>query len=205
MNDSPRIWFVTGAAHGLGRRLALAALARGDVVIGTGSDGAADFDGFGTDLPGDFHPLEMTPTSASSVRHAVSEAIAAHGRIDVVVNHADDDAAAPGASAPHLFDLHYLAPLRIMQIVLPVLRAQGHGHYVDVSSRALAPRRGWDVYAVAADAVLRQVRALADELRPLGIGVMRLEPEEVDVGLVDGLDDRMMCAPAGTECQPIAA
>ncbi|MBS0448142.1 MAG: SDR family NAD(P)-dependent oxidoreductase [Proteobacteria bacterium] len=187
MNDSPRIWFITGAAHGSGRRLARAALARGDIVVGTGSDVATDFDDFAAGLPGDFHALEMTPTSATSVRQAVSHAVALHGRIDVVVNHANDEAAAPDATAPHLFDLHFLAPLRVMQIVLPVLRAQGHGQYVDVSSRALAPRRGWDVYAVAADAVLRQVRALADELRPLGIGVVRLDPDDADIGLVDGL------------------
>jgi len=199
MHDQPRIWFVTGAAHGLGRVLARAALMRGDIVVGTSADGelASDAGFRSARLAGDFHPVDMTPTAAGSVRGALAQALALHGRIDVIVIHSEDPP--PGSTeAAHWFDLHFLGPLRVMQAALPILRAQGHGRIVDVSSRTLAPRAGWDVYAVAANALQHSSQSLTDELRQLGIEVLRVDPDAVDADAVDCIGEPALpldCAP----------
>jgi len=82
MSQSQKIWFVTGISRGLGRELAKAVLARGDVVIGTTRDGDSG-------LPSLSHRLHVLPLelpSADQARAAIVTAHALHGRLDVIVN-----------------------------------------------------------------------------------------------------------------------
>ena len=84
MSESQKIWFVTGISRGLGRELAKAVLARGDVVIGTTRDGDSGL----SSLSHRLHVLPLELPSADQARAAIVTAHALHSRLDVIVNNA---------------------------------------------------------------------------------------------------------------------
>jgi NAD(P)-dependent dehydrogenase (short-subunit alcohol dehydrogenase family) len=178
MNENQRIWFITGVSRGLGRALAKAVLARGDVVIGTTRDGNSD-------LPMSSHRLHILPLellSADQVRTAVVTAHALHGRLDVIVNNAGHGLL--GAveetrieEVRHLFEVNFFGPLQVIQAALPYLRAQHHGHIVNISSiSGLAPRPSSGIYGATKFALEGLSESLAQEVVPLGIRVTLVEP-----------------------------
>jgi NAD(P)-dependent dehydrogenase (short-subunit alcohol dehydrogenase family) len=142
-----RIWFITGVSRGFGKALAAAALARGDIVIGTTRSGRSD-------LAGErLHVLPLELTQPEQVAACVADAHKLHGRLDVVVNNAGygllgaveevgiDD-------VRHMFDVNLFGPFHVVRAVLPFLRAQKHGHIVNITSIAgLAPGAGSGMYA----------------------------------------------------------
>ncbi|WP_328607146.1 SDR family NAD(P)-dependent oxidoreductase [Amycolatopsis sp. NBC_00345] len=172
------VWLITGISRGLGRSLALAALHRGHTVVGTTRTGATDLDVPGRRL----HVLPLELTDPGQTRSIATRARELAGGLDVVVNNAGygllgavEEATAEQAA--HVFDVNFFGPMRIIQAVLPHLRAQGHGHLVNIASiAALDPRAGSGLYAAAKAALVAVSEALAEELGPLGIGVTAVEP-----------------------------
>ena len=86
-SSSPLVWLITGAASGLGRHFALAALKRGDKVIATTRGSSVEKLGGlkaeGADI------LELDVTAAlSDLQEVAARAIDIHGFVDVVVNSA---------------------------------------------------------------------------------------------------------------------
>ena len=178
MREQQRIWLITGISRGLGRALASVVLASGDTVIGTTRTGETDW---GESEPGlTVIPLELT--DVESVRKAVADAYALHGRLDVVVNNAGYGllGAIEEASleeTEHVFAVNFRGPLALITAVLPWLRQQRSGHLVNVSSIAgLAPMAGSGMYAAAKFALEGLSQALAQEVAPLGIRVTLVEP-----------------------------
>lgn len=174
----PKIWLITGVSRGLGAALAAAALARGDVVVGTTRDGATP-SGLASDRLSVL-PLEITDRAQS--RRVVAEAHSLHGRLDVVVNNAgygllgSIEASTP-EEAEHLFAVNFFGPLNVIQAALPLLRAQRSGHIVNLSSVAtLAPMAGSGLYAAAKSAIEGLSQSLAQEAAPSGIWVTAVEP-----------------------------
>jgi len=78
-------------------------------------------------------------TSKDQVKHAVDEALKVHGRIDIVVNNAGQalqasiDEINPD-DFREIFELNVVAPLVMMQTVIPTMRQQGAGSFVNISS-----------------------------------------------------------------------
>lgn len=133
-----KIWFITGASRGFGRIWAEAALVRGDKVAATARTPAdvADLkERFGHSVL----PLALDVTDAEQVRHAVQQAHAHFGKLDVVLNNAGFSLVgtveeASEAEVRDVFDTNYFGTLRVIQAALPLLRQQGSGHIVGVSS-----------------------------------------------------------------------
>jgi NAD(P)-dependent dehydrogenase (short-subunit alcohol dehydrogenase family) len=173
-----KTWFITGISRGLGRALAEAALARGDIVIGTTRDAAPDL-AAGT---GALHVLTLDVADPAAVRRTVAEAFALTDRIDVLVNNAgygllgaieeaDDEA------VDRLLSVNLLAPLRIIRAALPALRMQGTGHILNITSIAgRAPMAGSGMYSAAKGAVEIMSESLAQEIAPFGLKVTAIAP-----------------------------
>ena len=82
-----KIWFITGAARGIGLSLARQLLARGDYVAATSRTLAGLHKALGEEHPR-LLALEVDLVSEASVQAAIDKTIAAVGRIDYVVNNA---------------------------------------------------------------------------------------------------------------------
>lgn len=176
-----RVWFVTGASSGFGREIASAALAAGETVVAAVRRPEA-LDDLVAAHPGLVDPIALDVTDATAVAPAVNDAIARHGRIDVLVNNAgrtqvgaveettDDELRA-------LFDLHVFGPFALTRAVLPHMRERRSGAIVMMSSvggQVVMP--GFGVYCATKFALEAVAETLAAEVAPYGIKVVAVEP-----------------------------
>jgi NAD(P)-dependent dehydrogenase (short-subunit alcohol dehydrogenase family) len=176
-----KTWFITGASRGFGRIWAEAALKRGDRVAATARK-LADV----ADLAGRFGdtvlPLTLDVTDSAQVQQAVHRAYAHFGRLDVLVNNAGASlfAAIEEASDEQvrgLFDANYFGMVRVLRAALPLLRKQGSGHILGVSSGlgiTALPLIGF--YCATKWAVEALHESLAQEVRAFGLKVTLVEP-----------------------------
>ncbi|MCP8890089.1 oxidoreductase [Sphingomonas faeni] len=175
------IWLITGVSRGLGRDLALAALARGDIVAGTVRTQAAAA-AFAALHPTNAIALVADVTDASSIEAAVAHVEARHGRIDVLVNNAGFGMVGAIeetslAQIRDLFETNVFGAIGVIQAVLPGMRARRAGHIVTITSvSGWAPWAGTAIYGASKFAMECIGRTLAQELEPLGIKVSNVAP-----------------------------
>ncbi len=176
-----KVWFITGASRGFGRIWAEAALARGDGVAATARDAASVAD-LAERFGGAALPLALDVTSPEQVRQAVARAHDRFGRLDVVVNNAGYTLVgtveeASEAEVRAIFDTNLFGALAVIQAALPLLRAQGSGRILGVSSGmgvVAMPLAGF--YCASKWAFEALHESLAQEVRGHGIRVTLLEP-----------------------------
>ncbi len=173
-------WLITGIGGGLGRAVAQAALARGDTVVGTTrSAGDAAFAGL---APGRAHVLTVDLTDEASVQAAVAKAEDLTGGIDRLLNNAGyglvgavEEVSIDEAKA--LFDINLFGAIRMIQAVLPAMRARRSGHIVNVTSvSGHAPWSGTGIYGATKYALECVGQTLAQEVAPMGIRVTNVAP-----------------------------
>lgn len=157
-----KVWFITGASRGFGRIWAEAALSRGDQVAATART-LADV------------------TNTEQARHAVVQAHAHFGRIDVVLNNAGYTFVgtieeASEADVHALFETNFFGTLRVIQAALPLLRQQGSGHILSVSSGlgSSVPLIGF--YCASKWATESLHDSLSQEVKGFGIKGTLIEP-----------------------------
>lgn len=176
-----KTWFITGTSRGFGRILAEAALERGDQVTATArklSDVADLAERFGDAVL----PLALDVTDPEQVRQVVQQAYRHFGRLDVLVNNAGGSLLAATEEASDeqirgLFDTNYLGMVRVLRTALPLLRKQGSGHILGVSSGlgiTAMPLIGF--YCATKWAVEALHESLALEVKAFGIKVTLVEP-----------------------------
>ena len=174
------VWFITGCSTGFGRSLAKAVLARGERVVATARDVArvADLEGASDRLL----PLALDVTDDAQIAAAVDAARERFGRVDVLVNNAGYGYQASieegeDAEIRAQFDANVFGLFALTRAVLPLMRAQGGGHVVNITSVAgLVGFPGSGYYAASKHAVEGWSDALAAEVAPLGLHVTCVEP-----------------------------
>ncbi len=180
MKASPKRWLVTGVSGGLGRAIAVHALARGDIVAGT-LRRADQLAAFAHVAPGRAHPVQLDVTD-DNVAPTLETAIAAMGGVDVLVNNAGyclvgaaEDVSL--AEARLELETNLLGTLKMIQAVVPFFRAQANGRIINVASVAGAMGIPlFSLYSASKFAVVGLSEALAKELAPFGIRVTAVEP-----------------------------
>ena len=176
-----QVFLLTGSSRGLGRQIAEATLAAGHRLVATARhpESLADLAGrYG----GQVLPLALDVTDAAAAEAVAAQGLAAFGRIDVVVNNAGyaNLAAVEDITLTDFreqIDTNLLGVVNVTKAALPVLRRQGGGHIIQVSSiggRLATP--GLSAYQAAKWAVGGFSEVLAKEVAPLGIKVTILEP-----------------------------
>jgi NAD(P)-dependent dehydrogenase (short-subunit alcohol dehydrogenase family) len=176
-----KIWFVTGSSRGLGREIVRAALDSGDRVVATARN-TSDLKSFVASYGDAVCTLELDVTDGSAAKAAISKAVEASGRLDVVVNNAgyanvnsiedlpEDDFRAQ-------FETNFFGVYNVTRAALPIMRAQRSGLIIQISSvggRVASP--GVGSYQAAKWAVGGFSEVLAAEVGPLGIKVTVIEP-----------------------------
>jgi NAD(P)-dependent dehydrogenase (short-subunit alcohol dehydrogenase family) len=176
-----RVWFITGASSGFGRSIADEALARGEKVVATARRPEALDDLAGT--AGDRVLVQKLDVADTAHRQtAIEAALGRFGRIDVLVNNAGRTQVGAVEETTEeelraLFELHFFAPAALTAAVLPVMRAQGSGAIVQMSSvggQVTAP--GFGVYCATKFALEGLTETLAEEVAPFGIRCLIVEP-----------------------------
>lgn len=176
-----KTWLVTGVSGGLGREIALAALTRGDVVVGTvrKPEAVAAFEAL---APGRAHALVLNVTDEATVRLGVAAAEALTKGIDVLVNNAGYGlvGAVEEASLDEVraqFETNVLGPLSLLKAVLPAMRARRAGRIINITSvSGLATWAGTGVYCASKWALEGLTQTLAAEVAELGIKVVNVAP-----------------------------
>jgi NAD(P)-dependent dehydrogenase (short-subunit alcohol dehydrogenase family) len=175
------VWFVTGASRGFGAEIVEKALAAGHSVVATARDPssvAARFPDAGDRLLA----VALDVLDEKQAAAAVEAAVQRFGRIDVVINNAGRGLLsaveeASDAAARAVFDTNVFGILNVLRAVLPTLRAQRSGRIVNLSSiGGFMASAGWGIYCATKFAVEAISEALADEVGPLGIDVIIVEP-----------------------------
>jgi NAD(P)-dependent dehydrogenase (short-subunit alcohol dehydrogenase family) len=176
-----KTWFITGASRGFGRAWAQAALERGDRVAATARD-VSTLDDLAAAHPEALLPVTLDVTDRDAAFAAVAAAHERFGRLDVVVNNAGYGLfgaieEVDEAQARAQLDTNLLGALWVTQAALPILRGQGSGHILQVSSIggvAAFPLVG--VYNASKWGLEGFSEALAAEVAPHGINVTLVEP-----------------------------
>jgi len=174
-------WLITGVSGGLGREIAAAALARGDVVAGTVRR-KADVATFEALAPDRAHGLVMDVTDPVAVESAVKAAEGFTGQVDVLVNNAGYGlvGAVEEASLDEVraqFETNVFGPLSVLKAVLPAMRARRSGRVVNITSvSGLAVWAGTGVYCASKWALEGLTQSLAAEVAELGIKVVNVAP-----------------------------
>lgn len=179
-STSAKVWLITGASRGFGALIARDALLRGDRVIATARNPQHVIDKLGEQA--NLLALKLDVTNEADAVHVAQQAMTRFGRVDVLVNNAGYGllGAVEEASADEVkkqFDTNVFGLLHVTRAVLPVMRAQGSGHVINISSiGGYASHAAWGVYCATKFAVEGLTEALAAELAPLGVRATVVEP-----------------------------
>jgi NAD(P)-dependent dehydrogenase (short-subunit alcohol dehydrogenase family) len=183
-----RVWLITGANSGFGRALTEAAVAAGDIAAATARR-ATSLDDLAAAHPGQVDALPLDVTDTAAVDAAVRDVIGRHGRIDVLVNnagrtHVGAAEETTDAELRDLFEVHVFGPAALTRAVLPHMRSRRSGAIIQISSMGgQMSFAGFAAYSATKFALEGMSEALADEVRPLGIKVLIVEPGAFRTGL----------------------
>src|SRR6202167_1799140 len=176
-----RVWLITGANSGFGRAITEAAVAADDTVVATARNVTALADLVAAH-PGQVEALSLDVTDTASIQQRVHDICDRHGRIDVLVNNAGRSHVGAAeettdAELRSLFEVHVFGPAALIRAVLPHMRARRSGAIVQLSSMGgQLSFAGFSAYSATKFALEGMSEALADEVRPLGIKVLIVEP-----------------------------
>jgi len=185
-----KVWLVTGANSGFGRAITEAAVAAGDVVVGAARRVAA-LDDLVTAHPDQVEALALDVTDRAAIDAAVRDVIERHGRIDVLVNnagrtHVGAFEETTEAELRSLFEVHVFGPAALVRAVLPHMRSRRSGAIVQMSSMGgQMSFAGFSAYSGTKFALEGMSEALRDEVAPLGIKVLIVEPGAFRTSLMD--------------------
>ena len=174
-----KIAVVTGGTSGIGRETALYLTQNGCTVyeLSRRAEGVEGLRHISADV-----------TDEESVRRAVEQILQEVGRIDILVNNAGFGIS--GAveftdteEAKRQFDVNFFGMVRMNRAVIAVMRKQGGGRIVNLSSVAAPVPIPFQTYYAASKAAINSyTMALANELRPFGVTVCAVMPGDIHTG-----------------------
>ena len=177
--------FITGASRGFGKLWAEALLQRGDKVVATARNLSA-LDDLVSKYGDNILALQLDINNRAAGFTAIAKAKEHFGSIDVLINNAGYGLfgaieETTEKEARDQMETNFFGLLWLSQAVLPVMREQGHGHIIQLSSvLGLISRPVLGVYAASKFAVEGLSESLAAEVKGFGIHVSIIEPAGFD-------------------------
>ena len=170
-----RVVLVTGASRGIGKLTAALLASKDFTVFGTSRKASGD-KADGVEM------LRLDVTSDESVRTCVSNLLQKTGRIDVLVNNAGqafggglEETSLEEAKAQ--FDVNFFGAVRMVNAVLPGMRARRNGQIINMASLAgIFPIPFGGYYATTKVALMLYSEGLRQEVKSLGVNVSVIEP-----------------------------
>lgn len=206
-----RTALVTGASSGIGEAIASALLDEGWTVY----TAARRVERMSALADRGAHPIAMDVTDDTSMRAGVERILAETGRIDALVNNAGygsfgalEDV--PLDEARRQFEVNLFGLARLIQLVLPTMRAARSGRIINISSMGAhiyEPLGSW--YHATKFAVNGLSDSLRLELAPHGIDVVTVQPgsirSEWATISADSLDVNSAAGPYATQARNMSA
>ncbi|HHU50674.1 MAG TPA: SDR family NAD(P)-dependent oxidoreductase [Firmicutes bacterium] len=175
---------ITGASSGIGAAIAECLADQGFRVWGTTRSLAKV-----ADLPKSFSEkvsfIELDVTDEQSVAKGVADCLKQAGKIDILINNAGYGVFGsveefPVEKAVTLFETNYFGALRMIQAVLPQMRASGEGLIINITSLAGKFVIPFQVHYSASKYALEALtEGLRQELRPFGVKVVAVAPGDI--------------------------
>jgi NAD(P)-dependent dehydrogenase (short-subunit alcohol dehydrogenase family) len=176
-----KTWFITGTSRGFGLEWATAALERGDRVAGTARD-PSTLDDLKERYGDALLPLALDVTDRTAAFDTVKRAHDHFGQLDIVVNNAGYGhfgmvEELSEQDARDQIETNLFGALWVTQAALPLLREQGSGHFLQVSSiGGISAFPGVGMYHASKWGLEGFSQALAQEVKDFGIHVTLIEP-----------------------------
>jgi len=172
-----KVALVTGVSSGIGLATAKVLLNAGFRTFGTVRDTSK-----AGQLASGLELIQLDVRDEASVRSCVKTILDQAGRIDALVNNAGFNLI--GAleetsldEAKGMFETNFFGVLRLCQEVLPIMRKQGYGRIVNISSvLGFLPAPYMGVYSASKYAIEGYSETLDHEVRQFGIHVSVVEP-----------------------------
>lgn len=207
-----QVVLITGGTKGIGRGIAEAFLAAGATVVVCGRNAPETLPA-AAGCQAEFLPCDVR--EAEAVHQLVQAVVAAHGRLDVLVNNAGGAPAVEAATVSPRFHegvmrLNLFSALHAAQAANAVMQGQAQGGViVNIGSiSALRPSPGTAAYGAAKAAVLSLTASLAVEWAPkvrvvaVSPGLVRTEQSHLHFGDEEGLAAVAATIPAGRLADP---
>lgn len=181
-----RVVLITGGSSGIGRAIGIYLASRDYLVIGTTRD-PSNYPGFS-----DFTLLPLEVRDPLSIQKAIDNILEQHGRIDVLINNAGVGISGPLEETPReeihkVLDINLLGPVSVFSAVLPVMRRQGSGQIINITSIAGymgLPYRGF--YSASKGALILLTESLRLETIGSGIRISSLAPGDFATNIAAG-------------------
>ncbi len=180
-----KVILVTGGSSGIGKAICEHLQAVGFNVFGTSRNPDRYHD----------HPfplLELDVTNQDSVANCVNTIVEKSGQLDVLINNAGAGITGPLEEIPteairQNFETNFIGPVQMIQAVLPVMREQGSGQIINITSLAAyigLPFRG--VYSSSKAALEILTEAIRIEVKDFNISVTNLAPGDYATNIAAG-------------------
>jgi NAD(P)-dependent dehydrogenase (short-subunit alcohol dehydrogenase family) len=190
---SDAVVMITGALTGIGQATALAFANEGSRVVVSGRRKKEGFE-FAAKLRGMGKTAEFIyadVTREGDLKSLIEQTIAKFGRLDIAVNNAGTEGT-PGPvtdqtpeSYAAIFDTNVLGVLLSMKHELLVMKAQGHGNIINVSSTlGIQGGAGASVYSASKHAVEGLTKSAALEVAATGIRINAVAPGPIDTDML---------------------
>ena len=176
---------VTGCSSGFGEAIAVAFAQRGYQLVATMRKPQAAsprLKALAADKAADIVIAPLDVTSAVMRKDAIDLTVQRFGRIDLLVNNAGITARGAFEDTPEelwraIFETNLFGPLELIRLVLPVMRQQGAGRIINVTSVAAVLKTPLlAAYAASKHALDTASAALDIETRSFGVRVACLMP-----------------------------
>lgn len=177
-----KVCLITGGTSGIGLSTAKAMAEGGYVVyeISRRKDG--------NDI---VHHFQGDITDEKTLEPVIHAIIEKEGHIDVLINNAGFGISGAvefteTADAIRQFDVNFFGMVRMNKLILPIMRRQGYGRIINLSSVAGAIPIPFQTYYSASKAAINSyTMALANEVKPFGIRVCCVQPGDIKTGFTD--------------------
>ena len=188
-----KIILITGISTGFGKQTAELLAAKGHTVYGTvrkESEGSPSV-----------NFLTLNLTNADSIIHAVKTIVQNEGRIDILINNAGMHTGGPVETSPIeniklLMDTNFLGMVHITREVLPIMRKQGGGTIINLSSiGGLMGLPFQAFYSAGKFAIEGFSEALRMEVKQFNIKVILVNPGDFQTN--NSANRRSFLAPTG--------